>query len=199
MKRIWDMWHVMVEQFADVACYGERFRWKTISMFHSLFWMRDPPRYRIEDLDTNTDNDDDSDPNYVESMDDESNDVSSLFDDSDSDVISTDGMSDEDDEQDRDSTDYHKVDPDYRPIEFVWKFDRRFRLIVDVALASRIDMTMKTCVQNLSGAEKMVVVFVIMLQNGARNYKTKWYKSSRQVRLCLLCSSKQVDLKKVLK
>ncbi|KAJ0852724.1 hypothetical protein HanRHA438_Chr14g0642971 [Helianthus annuus] len=59
-------------------------------------------------------------------MDDESNDVSSLFDDSDSDVVSTDGMSDEDDEQDRDSPDYHKVDPDYHPIEFVWKFDRRF-------------------------------------------------------------------------
>ncbi|KAJ0702785.1 hypothetical protein HanPI659440_Chr14g0543601 [Helianthus annuus] len=100
----------------------------------------------IELQDTNTDNDDDSDPNYVESMDDESNDVSSLFDDSDSDVVSTDGMSDEDDEQDRDSPDYHKVDPDYHPIEF--------RLIVDVALASRIDMTMKMCVQNLSDAEK---------------------------------------------
>ncbi|XP_035838593.1 aspartate and serine-rich protein isoform X2 [Helianthus annuus] len=64
-----------------------------------------------------SDNDDDSDPNYVESMDDESNDVSSLFDDSDSDVVSTDGMSDEDDEQDRDSPDYHKVDPDYHPID----------------------------------------------------------------------------------
>ncbi|KAJ0484870.1 pheromone-processing carboxypeptidase KEX1 isoform X1 [Helianthus annuus] len=112
-----------------------------------------------------SDNDDDSDPNYVESMDDESNDVSSLFDDSDSDVVSTDGMSDEDDEQDRDSPDYHKVDPDYHPIEF--------RLIVDVALASRIDMTMKMCVQNLSGAEKKVVVFVIMLQNGAKNLQNQ--------------------------
>ncbi|MFS7920642.1 hypothetical protein Hanom_Chr03g00227251 [Helianthus anomalus] len=117
--------------------------------------------------------DDDSDPNYVESMDGESNDVSSLFDDSDSDVVSTDGMSDEDDEQDRDSPDYHKVDPDYHPIEFLWKFDRRFRLIVDVALASRIDMTMKMCGQNLSGAEKMAVAFVIMLQNGARNLQNQ--------------------------
>ncbi|KAJ0738082.1 hypothetical protein HanLR1_Chr06g0214101 [Helianthus annuus] len=105
-------------------------------------------------------------------MDDESNDVSSLFDDSDSDV-STNGMSDEDDEQDRDSPDYHKVDLDNYPIEFVWKFDRRFRLIVDVALASRIDMTMKMCVQNLCGAEKMVVVFVIMLQNGARSLQNQ--------------------------
>ncbi|KAL9997739.1 hypothetical protein Hdeb2414_s0602g00922741 [Helianthus debilis subsp. tardiflorus] len=82
-------------------------------------------------------------------------------------------MTDEDDEQDRDSPDYHKVDPDYHPIEFVWKFDRHFRLIVDVALASRIDMTMKMCVQNLSGAEKMVVVLVIMLQNGARNLQNQ--------------------------
>ncbi|KAJ0560710.1 hypothetical protein HanHA300_Chr06g0214391 [Helianthus annuus] len=80
----------------------------------------------IELQDTDTDDADDSDPNYVESMDDESNDVSSLFDDSDSDVVSTDGMSDEDDEQDRDSPDYHKVDPDNHPIEFIWKFDRRF-------------------------------------------------------------------------
>ncbi|MFS8007854.1 hypothetical protein Hanom_Chr14g01265841 [Helianthus anomalus] len=53
-------------------------------------------------------------------------------------------MTDEDDEQDRDSPDYHKVDPDYHPIEFVWKFTGR--LIVDVALASRIDMTVKMCV-----------------------------------------------------
>ncbi|KAM0026060.1 hypothetical protein Hdeb2414_s0020g00553771 [Helianthus debilis subsp. tardiflorus] len=106
-------------------------------------------------------------------MDDESNDVSSLFNDSDSDVVSTDGMSDEDDEQDRDSPDYHKVDPDNHPIEFIWKFDTRFRLIVDVALASRIDMTMKMCVQNLSSAEKMVVVFVIMLQNGARSLQNQ--------------------------
>ncbi|MFS8007814.1 hypothetical protein Hanom_Chr14g01265411 [Helianthus anomalus] len=36
-------------------------------------------------------------------------------------------MSDEDDEQDRDSPDYHKADPHYHPIEFVWKFDKRFR------------------------------------------------------------------------
>ncbi|MFS7900875.1 hypothetical protein Hanom_Chr00s147696g01820941 [Helianthus anomalus] len=47
MKRIWAMWHVMVEPFDDVACYGVRFRWEAISMFHSLFWMRDPPRYRV--------------------------------------------------------------------------------------------------------------------------------------------------------
>ncbi|KAJ0466417.1 hypothetical protein HanPSC8_Chr14g0595951 [Helianthus annuus] len=106
-------------------------------------------------------------------MDDESNDVSSFFDDSNSDFVYTDGMSYEDDEQDRDSPDYHKVDPDYHLIEFVWKFDRRFRLIVDVALASRIDKTMKMCVQNLSGAEKMVMVFVIMLLNGARNLQNQ--------------------------
>ncbi|KAM0067304.1 hypothetical protein Hdeb2414_s0002g00059461 [Helianthus debilis subsp. tardiflorus] len=53
------------------------------------------------------------------------------------------------------------------------EIDRRFRLIVDVALASRIDMTMKMCVQNLSGAEKTVVVFVIMLQNDARNLQNQ--------------------------
>ncbi|MFS7900222.1 hypothetical protein Hanom_Chr03g00257971 [Helianthus anomalus] len=29
MKRIWAMWHVMVEPFADVACYGGGFRWES--------------------------------------------------------------------------------------------------------------------------------------------------------------------------
>ncbi|MFS7903687.1 hypothetical protein Hanom_Chr01g00026931 [Helianthus anomalus] len=42
MKWIWATWHVMVEQFADVACCDDRFRWEAISMFHSLFWTRDP-------------------------------------------------------------------------------------------------------------------------------------------------------------
>ncbi|MFS8015234.1 hypothetical protein Hanom_Chr15g01353941 [Helianthus anomalus] len=30
MKRIWAICHVMMEQFADVACYDERFRWEAI-------------------------------------------------------------------------------------------------------------------------------------------------------------------------
>ncbi|MFS7997821.1 hypothetical protein Hanom_Chr12g01146471 [Helianthus anomalus] len=46
MKRIWAMWHVMVEQFADVACYGERFRWEAMLFSHSS-WTRDPAYIRF--------------------------------------------------------------------------------------------------------------------------------------------------------
>ncbi|MFS8017261.1 hypothetical protein Hanom_Chr15g01378311 [Helianthus anomalus] len=46
MKRIWATWHVMVEPFADEACYGERFRWKVMLCIH-LSGTRDPKLIRV--------------------------------------------------------------------------------------------------------------------------------------------------------
>ncbi|MFS7956185.1 hypothetical protein Hanom_Chr07g00651601 [Helianthus anomalus] len=39
MKRIWAMWHVMVEPIADMACYGGTFRWEALSILHSILDM----------------------------------------------------------------------------------------------------------------------------------------------------------------
>ncbi|KAJ0591389.1 putative transcription factor B3-Domain family [Helianthus annuus] len=55
-----------------------------------------------------------------------------------------------------DSEEDKKGDPDYNPIEFEWKYDRRFRLNVNVAEASRIDMTMEMYVQNLAGVDTLI-------------------------------------------
>ncbi|KAJ0612289.1 hypothetical protein HanHA300_Chr01g0025881 [Helianthus annuus] len=41
MKRIWAMWHVMVEQFDEVACYGGGFRWECI-LLTLINYKRDP-------------------------------------------------------------------------------------------------------------------------------------------------------------
>ncbi|KAM0045626.1 hypothetical protein Hdeb2414_s0009g00306181 [Helianthus debilis subsp. tardiflorus] len=108
----------------------------------------------IQDTDAETDHEndeDESDPDYNESMDDDSVDVSSILTNSDSD-----GMYDEEDVEVSDSKEDKKVDPDYNPIEFEWKYDRRFRLNVDVAEASKIDMTMKRYVQNLAGVDTLI-------------------------------------------
>ncbi|KAJ0762392.1 hypothetical protein HanOQP8_Chr04g0160851 [Helianthus annuus] len=84
-------------------------------------------------------------------MDDDYDDVSSISTNSDSD-----GMSDEEDVEVSDFEEDKKVDPDYHPIEFEWKYDRRFRLSVDLAEASRIDMTMEMYVQNLAGVDMLI-------------------------------------------
>ncbi|KAJ0561124.1 hypothetical protein HanHA300_Chr06g0219311 [Helianthus annuus] len=69
-------------------------------------------------------------------MDDDSDDVSSIITNSDSD-----GMhNDEEGVEVSDSNEDKKVDPDYHPIEFQWK----------------IDMTMEMCVQNLAGVDTMI-------------------------------------------
>ncbi|MFS7929242.1 putative transcription factor B3-Domain family [Helianthus anomalus] len=104
-----------------------------------------PSIIEIQDTDADTDHeydDDESDPDYNESMDDDSADVSSIITNS-----ASDGMyNDEEDVEVSDSEEDKKTDPDYHPIEFQWKYGRRFRLNVDVAEASRIDMTMEMCV-----------------------------------------------------
>ncbi|KAM0000679.1 hypothetical protein Hdeb2414_s0012g00384601 [Helianthus debilis subsp. tardiflorus] len=71
----------------------------------------------IEDTD-NDDDDVESELDYAESMDGESVDVSSLLTNSDSDGVSTDRMSNEEDVEVTDSREDKKVDPDYQPIEF---------------------------------------------------------------------------------
>ncbi|KAJ0735580.1 hypothetical protein HanPI659440_Chr11g0433701 [Helianthus annuus] len=84
-------------------------------------------------------------------MDDDSVDVSSILTNSDSDV-----MYDEEDVEVSDSEEDKKGDPDYNPIEFEWKYGMRFRLHVNVAEASRIDMTMEMYVQNLAGVDTLI-------------------------------------------
>ncbi|KAJ0836102.1 putative transcription factor B3-Domain family [Helianthus annuus] len=115
----------------------------------------DPSIIEIQDTDADTDHEndvDESDLDYNESMDDDSDDVSSIITNYDSD-----GMhNDEEDVEVSDSEEAKKVDPDYHPIEFQWKYDRRFRLNSNVAEATRIDMTMEMCVQNLAGVDTMI-------------------------------------------
>ncbi|KAF5812745.1 hypothetical protein HanRHA438_Chr03g0101361 [Helianthus annuus] len=84
-------------------------------------------------------------------MDDDYDDVSSISTNYDSDE-----MSDEEDVEVSDSEKDKMVDPDYHPIEFEWKYDRRFRLSADLAEASRIDVTMEMYVQNLDGVDTLI-------------------------------------------
>ncbi|MFS8025232.1 hypothetical protein Hanom_Chr16g01472561 [Helianthus anomalus] len=49
MKRIWAMWHVMVEPFAGMAYYGGGFRWEAMLCIH-LTGTRDPTLIRVKFL-----------------------------------------------------------------------------------------------------------------------------------------------------
>lgn len=83
-----------------------------------------PSNIERQDTDDETDHENDeeeSDPDYNESMNDDSVDVSSILTNSD-----IDGMNDEEDVEVSDSEEDKKGDPDYNPIEFEWKYDRRF-------------------------------------------------------------------------
>ncbi|MFS7955301.1 putative transcription factor B3-Domain family [Helianthus anomalus] len=91
-----------------------------------------PSNIDIKDTDVETDHEkdeDESDPDYNESMDDDYDDVSSISTNSDSD-----GMSDEEDVEVSDSEKDKMVDPDYDPIEFEWKYGRRFVSSVSISI-----------------------------------------------------------------
>ncbi|KAJ0582115.1 putative transcription factor B3-Domain family [Helianthus annuus] len=91
-----------------------------------------PSNIEIKDTDVETDHEkdeDESDPDYNEYMDDDYDDVSSISTNSDSD-----GMSDEEDVEVSDFEEDKKVDPDYHPIEFEWKYDRRFVSSVSISI-----------------------------------------------------------------
>ncbi|MFS8001855.1 hypothetical protein Hanom_Chr13g01195241 [Helianthus anomalus] len=58
-------------------------------------------------------------------------------------------------------------------------------------------MTMEMCVQNLAGEDTIISFRAEEHGSGFRyealQWRTKWYKSSCQVHVCLLSSSKEVD------
>ncbi|KAM0012894.1 hypothetical protein Hdeb2414_s0047g00748751 [Helianthus debilis subsp. tardiflorus] len=66
-------------------------------------------------------------------------------------------VSDDEDDKDSDGSSNDTVDdPDYHPVQFVWKFDRRFHLNARVAEMSRIDMSLKLTIQNLHGVDTVI-------------------------------------------
>ncbi|KAJ0510801.1 hypothetical protein HanIR_Chr11g0544781 [Helianthus annuus] len=102
-------------------------------------------------------------------MDDDSVDFSSILTNSNSDI-----MYDEEDVEVLDSEEDKKGYPDYNPIEFEWKYDMRFRLHVNVAEASRIDMTMEMYVQNLAGVDTLISFRADKHDGGFRYEALEW-------------------------
>ncbi|KAJ0824524.1 hypothetical protein HanRHA438_Chr17g0793371 [Helianthus annuus] len=132
-----------------------------------------PSFIEIQDSDAHTDDEndvDESDPDYNESIGYDSDDASSIITNSDSYGMDN----DEEDVEVSDSGEDSKFDPDYHPIEFEWKYDRHFRLNSDLAEASRIDMTMETCVQNLAGEDTMISFRAEAHGSGFRYEALQW-------------------------
>ncbi|KAJ0763974.1 putative transcription factor B3-Domain family [Helianthus annuus] len=93
-----------------------------------------------------------------------------------SDVSMDDVSDDKEDEDSGGSSDDDKDDLDYHLGQFVWKFDRRFRLNATVVVMSRIDMSLKLTIQNLHGVDSVIDFRPERHGQGFRYAASQWRK-----------------------
>ncbi|KAM0055109.1 hypothetical protein Hdeb2414_s0006g00202291 [Helianthus debilis subsp. tardiflorus] len=93
-----------------------------------------------------------------------------------SDVYMDNISDDEDDEDNGGSSDDTVDDPDYHPVQFVWKFGCRFRHNARVAKMSRIDISLKLTIQNLDGVDTVIDFRPEKHGQGFRYATSQWRK-----------------------